>query len=103
MRSELEKYLNPPSTVWRHIVKREYYTAHHARHLSGLTLTLDCGHTPRYKASQAPKRDKVRCKECESLKKHKKGTIWTTRQVQEVWDEVMGMPKLVPWKEEEKS
>jgi hypothetical protein len=95
-----EAYFSPSPLVWRKIVKREYYTAHHARHLSGLTLTLNCGHTPRYKASQAPKRSKVRCKECESLKKHKLGTIWTTRMVQEVWDEVMGMPKLVPWKEE---
>lgn len=89
--------------IWRSIEKREFYTAHHARHLSGLALTLNCGHIQRRKASQAPKRSKVRCQECEVLKQQKKGTIWTTRMVQEVWDEVMGMPKLVPWKEEAKS
>lgn len=85
--------------IWRLIVKREYFTSHHARFLSGLSLTLNCGHTKRCKASQAPKRNKVRCQVCESLKQQKTGSIWPTLLLQEIWDETAQMPKLVPWKD----
>lgn len=62
------------------------------------TLTLTCGHEIRQKQSQTvPK--KCRCKECESLRRQKTGSIWPTLGIQEVWNEEKQMPETVPWSE----
>lgn len=82
--------------LWRGIVGREWYTPLHARLNGAIKLTLDCGHETHRNASAAPKGGKLRCRECESVRRGQ-GSIYPTEHRQEIWDEATQMPVWREW------